>query len=62
MEGGRLVFGWRGGEKGLCVFGEVLGAVGRVEAFGKDYEGCAGLCGFQDLGAGMGEIDRFVGA
>ena len=62
MEGGRLVFGWRGWQESLGVGGEVLAAVGGVEAFGEDDEGGAGFGGFEDFGSGAGEIDGFVGA
>ena len=62
MEGGGLVFGWRRGKEGLGVGGEVLAAVGGVEAFGEDDE--VGTCfgGFEDAGAGAGEVGGFVGA
>ena len=56
MEGGALGLGGRGGEKGLGVAGEVLASVGRIEAFGEDDEGSAGLAGFEDAGAGAGEV------
>lgn len=46
----------------LGVFGEILCAIGRVEAFWEDDEfgACAG--GFEDFGAGGGEVGGFVGA
>jgi len=46
VEGGRLLFcGW-GGEQGFGVGGEVVAAVGGVEAFGED----------DDLSAGFGSF------
>ncbi len=56
--------GLRGGvrEEGFGVVGEVLAAVGGVEAFGEDDEGGAGAGGFEDAGAGAGEVVGFVGA
>ena len=62
VEGGGLVFGGRRREKGLCVFGEVLGAVGRVEAFREDDQAGACFGGLEDFGAGVGEVGSFVGA
>lgn len=41
--------------------GEVLGAVGGVEAFGKDDQVGACARGFKDTGAGAGEVACFVG-
>lgn len=49
-------------EEGFGVVGEVLAAVGGVEAFGEDDEGGAGAGGFEDAGAGAGEVVGFVGA
>ncbi len=40
----------------------MLAAVGGVEAFGEDDEGGAGAGGFEDAGAGAGEVVGFVGA
>lgn len=62
MEGRRLVFGWRRWEKGLGVFGEILGTVRRVKAFREHDQGGSRLCSLEDLGASVGEIDGFVGA
>lgn len=49
-------------EECLCVFWEVLAAVGRVEAFREDYEIGAGFGGLEDAGASTGEVVGFVGA
>jgi hypothetical protein len=38
----------------------VFGAVGAVEALGEDDEICAGAGGFEDFGAGGGEVGGFV--
>jgi hypothetical protein len=58
--------GWGGGrwagEEGFGVGGEVLAAVGRVEAFREDDEGGAGAGGFEDAGARSGEVGGFVSA
>lgn len=62
MKGGGLGRGGGAGEQGLGVAGEVLAAVGRVEAFGEDDEGGAGAGGFEDAGARAGEVGGFVGA
>jgi len=62
VEGGGLGRGGRAGEEGFGVGGEVLAAVGRVEAFGEDDEGGAGAGGFEDAGARSGEVGGFVGA
>ena len=67
-EGGERVEGrglrLRGGgrEERLGVGGEELAAVGRVEAFREDDQGGAGAGGFEDFGAGAGEVGGFVGA
>lgn len=62
MEGrGLLRCGW-GGEECLGVGGEVLRAVGGVEAFGEDNDFCAFGGRGEDLGAGVGEVDSFVSA
>ena len=62
MEGGGLVRCGRGGEQRLGVAGEVLRAVGRVEALGEDDDfGSLGGCS-EDLCACVGEVDGFVGA
>lgn len=60
MEGrGLLGCGWRGEER-LGIAGEVLRAVGRVEAFGEDDDfGSLGGRG-EDLCARVGEVDGFV--
>lgn len=57
-----LVFGGRRREKSLGVFREVLGTVGRVEAFGEDDQAGASFSGFEDFGAGVREVGSFVGA
>lgn len=44
---------WRGGQEGLGVGGEVLAAVGGIEAFWKDDEVCACSRGFEDSVAGV---------
>lgn len=62
MVGGGLGGGGRAREEGFGVGGEVLAAVGRVEAFGEDDEGGAGAGGFEDAGARSGEVGGFVGA
>lgn len=62
VEGGGLGGGGRAGEEGFGVGGEVLAAVGRVEAFGEDDEGGAGAGGFEDAGARSGEVGGFVSA
>ena len=43
MERWGLVFGGRRGEEGFGVFGEILGTVGRVEAFREDNQGSSSL-------------------
>lgn len=62
VEGGGLGGGGRAGEEGFGVGGEVLAAVGRVEAFGEDDERGAGAGGFENAGARSGEVGGFVGA
>lgn len=62
MEARRLLFGRRGGLEGLGVRGEVLAAVGGIEAFGEDDEGGTGSGGFEDTGSGTGEVGGLVGA
>ena len=62
VEGRRLRFGGRRGLEGLGVRGEVLAAVGGVEAFGEDDQGGSGFGGFEDARAGAGEVCGFVGA
>lgn len=62
MEGGGLGGGGRAGEQGFGVGGEVLAAVGRVEAFREDDEGGAGAGGFEDAVTRSGEVGGFVGA
>ena len=62
VEGRRLFLGrWRWLQR-LGVRGEVLAAVGGVEAFGEDDQGCTGFGGFEDARAGAGEFGGFVGA
>ncbi len=60
--GGGLRGGGGGREEGFRVFGEVLAAVRRVEAFGEHDDGGAGLRGGEDLRAGVGEVVGLVGA
>lgn len=60
--GGGLIFGGRVREQGFGVFGEVLAAVGGVEAFWEDDEVGAGAGGFEDAVAGSGEVVGFVRA
>ena len=48
VEARGLLFGRRGGLEGLGVGGEVLAAVGGVEAFGEDDQGGSGFGGFED--------------
>ena len=60
MEGGRLLGCGRGGEERLSVAGEVLCAVGRVEAFGEDDDFGAFRGRGEDLCARVGEVDGFV--
>ena len=62
MEARRLLFGGRGGLERLGVGGEVLAAVGGVEAFGENDQRGSGLGRFEDSGAGAGEVGGFVGA
>lgn len=62
VEARRLLFGRWGGLQGLGVGGEVLAAVGGVEAFGEDDQRGSGFGGFEDAGAGAGEVGGFVGA
>lgn len=62
MEGWGLLGCGRGGEQRLRVTGEMLRAVGRVEALGEDDDfGSLGGSG-EDLCARVGEVDGFVGA
>lgn len=56
-----LLFGGRGGLQSLGVGGEVLAAVGGVEAFGEDDERGSGFGSFEDAGASAGEVGGFVG-
>lgn len=42
------------------VFGEILCAVGRVEALWENDQSCTSLGSFKDLASGMGEVDGFV--
>ena len=62
VKGGRLVFGRGRGEERFGVGGEVLAAIGRVEAFWEDDEGSAGLGGFEDARTSPGKVGGFVGA
>ena len=58
----RLLAGRRRGLERLGVRGEVLAAVGGIEAFGEDDQGGSGFGGFEDTGAGAGEVGGLVGA
>lgn len=62
VEARRLLLGGRGGLESLGVGGEVLAAVGGVEAFRQHDERGSGFGGFEDAGAGAGEVGGFVGA
>lgn len=62
MEGGGLLGCWGRGEQRLRVAGEVLRAVGGVEAFGEDDDFGAFGGGGEDLCARIGEVGGFVGA
>lgn len=62
MVGWGLRLGRGGGLQGLGVGGEVLAAVGGVEAFGEYDQSGSGFGGFEDAGAGSGEVGGFVGA
>lgn len=62
MEARGLLFGGRGGLESLRVRGEVLAAVGGVEAFWKDDQRGSSFGGFEDAGAGAGKVGGFVGA
>ena len=62
VEGGRLLFCWGRGEERFGVGGEVLAAIGRIEAFRKDDEGGPGLGGFEDARTSPGKVGGFVGA
>lgn len=53
--------GWRWEER-FGIGGEVLAAIGTVEAFGEYDYLCAGLGSFEDFGARMAEVCCFVGA
>ena len=57
-----LFFCRRRGLKGFGIFGEVLCSVGAVKAFWKDDERGTRASGFENFGAGMGEVVGFVGA
>lgn len=46
----------------LGVGGEVLAAVGGVEALWEDDQRGSGFGGFEDAGASAGEVGGFVGA
>ena len=62
VEARGLLLGRRGGLKRLGVGGEILAAVGGVEAFGEDDQRGAGFGGFEDAGACSGEVDAFITA
>ena len=62
MEGGGLGGRGGGGEERLRVAGEVLRAVGGVEAFGEDDDFGAAGGGGEDLGARVREVGGLVGA
>lgn len=61
MVAGGLLFGRRGGLQSLGVGGEVLAAVGGVEAFGENDERGSGFGSFEDAGTSAGEVGGFVG-
>ena len=61
MEARTLRFARRRWEERFCVLGEVFCAVGGIEAFGEDDDFGASARGFEDFGAGMGEVVGFVG-
>lgn len=46
--------------QGLGVFGEVLSAVRRVEAFRKNNQACTRLRGLQDLAAGIRKVNGLI--
>lgn len=54
-------FRGRAGKKGFRVLVKVFCAIGRIEAFWKDDEICALFRGFEDFGARVGEVLRFIG-
>ena len=62
VEGGRLVFRWGRGEERFGVRGEVLAAIGRIEAFWEDDEGGPSLGCFEDARTSAGKVGGFVGA
>lgn len=62
MEARRLLFGRRGGLEGFGVRGEVLAAIGGIEAFREDNEGGTGFGCFKDTGSGTGKVGGLVGA
>ena len=62
MVGRGLFMGWRRREQSFGVGGEVLAAVGGIEAFWEDDQLRALLGGFEDAIAGVREIGGFVGA
>ena len=62
VEARRLLPGRRGRLQRLGVGGEVLAAVGGVEAFREDDQGGSGFGGLEDARAGAGEVGGFVGA
>ncbi len=61
MVGWRLVLRWRVWEERLSILGEVLAAIGGIEAFGKNDEVRAGFGCFEDAGASAREVVGFVG-
>ncbi len=62
MEAGRLSWGWWRGQESLGITGEVLAAVRGIEAFWEDDEGGASFGGFENFGAGTGEVDGLIGS
>ena len=62
VKGGRLVFRWGRGEECFGVGGEVLAAIGRIEAFWEDDEGSSGLGGFEDARTSPGKVGGLVSA
>lgn len=61
MVGRGLRFGGWGGVEGFGVLRKVFCAIGRVEAFREDDDFGAESGRFEDFGAGVSEVVRFVG-
>ena len=62
VKGGRLVFRRGRGEERFGVGGEVLAAIGRVEAFWEDDEGSPGFGSFEDARTSPGKVGGLVSA